>query len=392
MEARNGIILLGLNLVLHFGACHEAAAQPVQLQSEQPQLAEPPVAPDRIPQSSSGVTSGAPVGGYGPPSQQNQGGVTSGAPGYGAQTQGRPYASSPYQDQTPYQGQQPSYNTGIQYGEQYPSLQAPAGYSGGAYGGGYAGGAQGYQDSYHVPPSFYQGGGGMQPPPGPGQIYSDRQVFVPAGTVLPVSLQTAISTQVAKPGDYIQATISQNVSLGGRGYIPAGTQVVGTVSDSEAGRRLSRSGELSLQFNSLRLPSGQQIPITAHLQGSLGKYANKGTGTNDVYRGEGWGAKLGQTAIRGGLGAGLGAGLGTAVGAIAGGGHGAGMGAWSGAAIGGGIGLADMFLRKGRDVIVPAGTNIEIQLDQPADLGGGGPPPVYRGQPGYPGQSYSGTF
>lgn len=99
--------------------------------------------------------------------------------------------------------------------------------------------------------------------------------------------------------------------------------------------------------------------------------------------------KVGQTAIRGGLGAGLGAGLGTAVGAIAGGGHGAGMGAWSGAAIGGGIGVADMLLRKGRDVIIPTGTNIQVQLDQQVDLGGG--PPQYGGQPGY-GQGQSGVF
>jgi hypothetical protein len=221
-------------------------------------------------------------------------------------------------------------------------------------------------------------------------LYSDRAIFAPAGLTLPVSLQTAISTQVAKNGDYIQGTINENVSLGGRGYIPAGTQVVGSVTDSVAGRRLSRSGELSIQFNSLRLPNGQQIPITAHLVGDLGKYKDKGTGGNDVYRGEGMMGKLGQTAIRGGLGAGLGAGLGTAVGAIAGGGHGAGMGAWSGAAIGGGIGVADMLLRKGRDVIIPTGTNIQVQLDQQVDLGGA-PPPQYGGQPGY-GQGQSGVF
>jgi len=288
-------------------------------------------------------------------------------------------------------GDAPSYNTGIQYGQQYPPLQPQgAGYGnypppGGAYGGG-----AGYQDSYHVPPAYYQGG--AQGPPmggGPGQIYSDRQVYAPAGTSLPISLQTAISTQVAKVGDYIQASISENVSLGGRGYIPSGTQVVGTVSDATAGRRLSRSGELSLQFNSLRLPNGQQIPISAHLVGDIGKYKDKGTGTNDVYRGEGWGTKVGQTVLRGGGGAGLGAALGTGVGAIAGGGHGAGMGAWSGAAIGGGIGLADMLLRKGKDVIIPTGTAMTIQLDQPVDLGGaGGPPPPYGQQPG----SYSGTF
>ncbi|MBX9669444.1 MAG: hypothetical protein K2X93_17615 [Candidatus Obscuribacterales bacterium] len=300
---------------------------------------------------------------------------------------GRPYEEAPFSGPAPYQGGESSpYNTGIQYAQQYPPL-SPQGQSGFGYGGAVQPqGEPPYQGNYSVPPSnYYQSPyGGQAQPGGPGQIYSQRQIIAPAGLVLPVSLQTAISTQVAKPGDYIQASLSQNVSLGGRGYIPAGTQVVGTVSDSTAGRRLSRSGELSLQFNSLRLPNGQQLPITAHLVGDLGKYKNKGTGTNDVYRGEGWGTKLGQTALRGGGGAGLGAGLGTALGAIAGGGHGAGMGAWSGAAIGGGLGVADMFLRKGKDVIIPTGTEMQVQLDQDVDMGGGAQPML--------GQSYSGSF
>lgn len=193
----------------------------------------------------------------------------------------------------------------------------------------------------------------------------------PAGQTLNVTLQTAISTQIARQGDLVQGVINQNINLGNGGFIPAGTMVTGTVTDSIAGRRLSRSGLLSISFNAIRLPTGQSIPINAHLVGDLGKYSNKGSGQNDVYRGEGWGAKAGQTLIRGGAGAGLGAALGTGVGAIAGGGHGAGMGAWSGAAIGGGIGVADMLLRKGKDVLIPAGTSIQIQLDAPVGVPGG---------------------
>lgn len=390
MGEANGKLLLALTVLLFSGACHGAAYGADQLQSEKPSMESvppPQPAPPFSPQGSGSAGGapgyapnnygGAPGGNYGgsqnpggpPPQQygqQPQGGYGQSPQGYGQPPQG--YAQPP-------QGYgQPPYNTGIQYGEQYPPFQPPQQGNYGGYpppGGGAYGGAN-YQDNYHVPPSYYQGGAGGAPMGGPGQIYSDRQIFAPAGLTLPVTLQTAISTQVAKNGDYIQGTISENVSLGGRGYIPAGTQVVGTVTDAVAGRRLSRSGELSIQFNSLRLPNGQQVPISAHLVGDLGKYKDKGTGNNDVFRGEGMTAKLGQTAIRGGLGAGLGAGLGTAVGAIAGGGRGAGMGAWSGAAIGGGIGIADMLLRKGRDVVIPTGTAMQVQLDQQADLSGGG--------------------
>ena len=115
----------------------------------------------------------------------------------------------------------------------------------------------------------------------------------------------------------------------------------------EAGCRAEcRSGSLTIKFNRLRTPDGAETPISAHIVGGIAKYTQTGSDESGNVKGEGWKAKLGQTAIRGGLGAGLGAGLGTAVGAIAGGGRGAGMGAWSGTAIGGGIGVGDMLLRK----------------------------------------------
>lgn len=79
-------------------------------------------------------------------------------------------------------------------------------------------------------------------------------------------------------------------------------------------------------------------------------------------------AKVGQFLLRAGGGAGLGAALGTGLGAIAGGGNGVGRGAWGGAAIGGGLGGLDMFLRKGRDVIIPSGTQMQLQLEEPLNL------------------------
>lgn len=286
--------------------------------------------------------------------------------------QGAPY-QPPYQNSVPYQ--QPGYVP-----PQGPQFAAPPNFSGSRFLGSAA---------YHVdpqpgynPPTPYPSGyqGGTQ--------YGQRYSSAPQGTVMSISLSTAISTQVAKTGDYIQATLSQNVPLsGGYAYIPSGTVVVGSVTDAVAGRRLSRSGLLSIQFSQLRMPDGTTVPIQAHLMGNIAKYKDVGSGGNDVYRGEGWGTKLGQLALRGLGGAGLGAGLGTAVGAIAGGGHGAGMGAWSGAAIGGGIGAADMLLRKGKDVIIPSGTLMQIQLDQPVTIAtGGGAPPMGMQQMGMPPQ------
>jgi hypothetical protein len=198
-----------------------------------------------------------------------------------------------------------------------------------------------------------------------------RIAYAPAGLVIPLRLKTPISTQVARSGDMVEAEVSQTMQLGDAS-IPMGSAVVGTVTDAEAGRRLSRSGELGIKFTTIRTPDGIETPINAHLIGSIGKYAQKNDDGNQVVRGEGMTAKLGQTAIRGAAGAGIGAALGTAVGAIASHGYRVGTGAWSGAAIGGGIGVADMALRKGRDVTVPSGTKLQIQLDGPVTFAGGG--------------------
>ncbi len=228
------------------------------------------------------------------------------------------------------------------------------------------------------PPANYYGGPPANynaPPPNYSGYRQGRLAYAPAGLVIPFVLKTPISTSVAKAGDLVEGSVSETLPLGDSS-IPAGSALIGTITQAESGRRLSRSGELGIKFTQLRTADGAQVPINGHLKGSIGKYAEKNVDGNEVVRGEGLTAKLGQTALRGGAGAGLGAALGTAVGAIAGAGtfdgagHGAGRGAWSGAAIGGGLGVADMALRKGRDVTLPSGTRLEIQLDAPATIAG----------------------
>lgn len=224
-----------------------------------------------------------------------------------------------------------------------------------------------YAPSYGPPPGWsYQPMGRMLP--------HYQESVATGGLTIPIVLDTSISTQAAKPGDYIQAHVGQNISLSGAGYIPSGTVVTGSVTASKPGRWAERSGLLTISFDQMRLPNGISIPISAHLVGDIGKYKNN----NDTVRGEGMGTKLMNLGIRGGLGAGLGAALGTAVGGIAGGGYGCGRGAWSGAAIGGGIGALDsLVLRRGRDVIIHGGTPMQLQLDDAVSIPGSPSTPAY---------------
>jgi hypothetical protein len=259
---------------------------------------------------------------------------------------------------------------------------APAysqGYNNGA---GFPQGNGGYQPYTPPPPENYAGSNyGNVPTPVQGVPMQGRVCYVPAGLTMRVTLSTSISTDVAKSGDLVEATVADPIQLSD-GVIPAGARVEGNITNAKAGGFLGRAGMMTVQFNRLVLPNGQQIPMATHINGDLGKYKQKGNGT-DTVAGEGAGTKVAQTVGRGVVGAGVGAALGTAVGAIAGAGmhrpwwygggsyagRGAGRGAWSGAAIGGGLGVADgLLVRKGKNVEIPAGTSMQLQLDAPMQL------------------------
>jgi hypothetical protein len=302
--------------------------------------------------------------------------------GYIAQLTGGYPAAAPAAPQTsgrmPYPARSDNYDTYNSSNRDYPngsasSSSGPNNYGGGGYGGnnngGYAGNANAYGGSYGGATNY---GGGYPPQGGPPpQGYRQGRVaYAPAGQIIPITLATSIATNVARAGDLIQANITQNVMLGDS-TIPAGSVVIGQVTEASAGRRLTHSGQLQIKFNRIRTPDGTETPITGHLTGQINKLKRAGGDQNDSFKGEGMSNKVGSVAFRGLVGTGGGAALGTAVGAIAGGGFGAGMGAWSGAAIGGGLGVADsLLLRKGKDVTIPSGTQMNLQLDAPVSVAG----------------------
>lgn len=224
--------------------------------------------------------------------------------------------------------------------------------------------ASSYPQGGYSQPAY--GGGGNGSAPGSSQpAYQGSVVYADAGTAIPVTLETSISTEVSRAGDLVEARVAQDIPLQS-GVIPAGTTISGNVTNAKSGRFFDRSGLLTVQFNKIRAPNGVETPISAHLTGKVGKYPQKGQNT---VRGEGIGAKTFGIGMRTLGGAGLGAALGTGIGAIAGGGFGAGAGAWSGAAIGGGTGLLwGLTLRKGRNVLIKAGTIMQLQLDAPVSM------------------------
>jgi len=91
-------------------------------------------------------------------------------------------------------------------------------------------------------------------------------------TLLHATLDTLLSTKTSKPGDRFTATVAEPVrGANGMILIPSGARVEGEIADSEegeAGRALSAMkdrGKLSVRFRDVLLPTGESLPLSAHL-------------------------------------------------------------------------------------------------------------------------------
>lgn len=212
--------------------------------------------------------------------------------------------------------------------------------------------------------------------PQPGWLYpQQRYGTLPSGITLPISLDTTVAPETAKKGDYIQAHITQNITLGGPNYLPGGTVVTGEVvppdfgqsNDSKrADRKAERKGSMTILFDQFRLPNGLLIPLQAHLVGDIDNYKPKG---NEANKPEGFGAKLLNFGLRTTLGNGMGSAFGAGLGGISQGHYGVGSGAYYGMAMGSASGaMYGALQRHPRGVLIHAGTQMQMQIEQPVQI------------------------
>jgi len=87
---------------------------------------------------------------------------------------------------------------------------------------------------------------------------------VPDGTVLPVRLNTTLSSKSAKPGQLISARIMQDVPLPSFARIRAGAMLFGKVTSVQAASG-GDGGSISVRFDTLRIPH-ENIRLTLHLR------------------------------------------------------------------------------------------------------------------------------
>jgi len=167
---------------------------------------------------------------------------------------------------------------------------------------------------------------------------------LPAGSVIIVRTNTPLQSASARTGQTFETNVVESIGVDEYTVIPAGSRIRGVVKMATPATR-QQSGVIDVVFDRITLPNGSTFPITGKL-----------TSTDSAERAQiesDPNAHVVLVGERGGIGAGIaGAGSSNSVNAIF-------------AALGG-------LLSEGRDVNVPAGTSLAVELENSVTLRGGG--------------------
>jgi hypothetical protein len=173
---------------------------------------------------------------------------------------------------------------------------------------------------------------------------AQSRVVLPAGSVIIVRTTSPLQSATARTGQAFETNVEGSVGVDEYTVIPAGSKIRGVVSLATPATR-QQSGVIEVVFDRLVLPSGSAFPITGKL-----------TSTDSAERRQiesDPNARVVLVGGRGGIGAAIaGAGSGKSANNIF-------------AALGG-------LLSEGRDVSVPTGTALAVELESPVTLRGGG--------------------
>ena len=164
------------------------------------------------------------------------------------------------------------------------------------------------------------------------------EVTIPAGTTLRLELKSAVGSDTSTVEQPVSAALRAPVTIGGHVALPAGSQVMGVVTDVERSGRVKGRARVAYRFNSVRA-GGERYDIETSSISHLAP-ATKGSDAKKIA---------------------IGAGAGAAVGALLGGGD----GAAKGAAIGGAGGTGVVLATRGKEVHVGPGVDVTTKLTAP---------------------------
>ncbi|PYX28205.1 MAG: hypothetical protein DMG77_16510 [Acidobacteria bacterium] len=185
-----------------------------------------------------------------------------------------------------------------------------------------------------------------------GMAAAQTSQSVPAGTALMVKLNTTLATFSNRVGDQFQGSLTQPVVLNGQTVIPAGARIEGRVTKLSEPRRISGKPTIGILPEAVVMPTGERYFLDATL---IDTNLGRGSDVNEEGQFKGSGLDRRDKLETGG---------GAAGGMLIGGLIGGGPGVLIGGAVGAGSGTAH-WLSKHRSAILPAGTQLTLELNRP---------------------------
>ncbi len=186
-------------------------------------------------------------------------------------------------------------------------------------------------------------------------LAADETFTLPAGTTLHVRLNMTLSTRTSQTGDPFSGRIIEPIIQEGVEVVPNGSLVEGRVAMVKQPGKVKGVGEMRLVPESITTPDEVKYTISAGLEAAEGAEGAKVKDEEGTIKGPA--SKKGDV-----IAAGAGAGAGAAVGGIAAGGQGALYGAAIGAAA---MGIRSLF-KRGKDMVLPAGTEMTFVMNRAA--------------------------
>jgi type IV secretory pathway VirB10-like protein len=179
-----------------------------------------------------------------------------------------------------------------------------------------------------------------EPPPPPQKVF--EELVVSADSVIGLRIESTVSSEVAKVEDPVEARVTRDVRVGSDVAIPAGSRVLGSVTQVERGGKLKNAARIGVRFHTVVLADNTRMPMQTEAIFREGKSPGQESA-----------AKVGGAAVGGAI-----------LGAIIGGGKGAAIGGAVGAAGGTGVAMAG-----GRNpAVLTSGTALTVRLTQPVRI------------------------
>jgi hypothetical protein len=177
---------------------------------------------------------------------------------------------------------------------------------------------------------------------------------IPAGTTLHCRLTQTLSTKLNYQGDAFVATVTEPYVVNGQQIIPVGATITGRIADLTRPGHIRGVGEMRLAPEQITFPDGRTTQVSAVLMTAYGADGVKVDSMEGLVKGP-------SSRLKDIKEVGLGMGGGGFVGTMFGGVH----GALIGGIIGGGAALADTLRKRGQDLTLPTGTELNYQLTRP---------------------------